>query len=86
MSNILMFTQAAVRTLDMETETLPAIPKERLFKKYMDYRRNVEANYSNIDYLLYGEALIEEIGIRKYTREFEESISNHQSQVFNINY
>jgi hypothetical protein len=86
MSNVLMFNTNLENAYDNQIKTLPVIPKDMLLKKYIDYRKNIETNYSNIDYLLFGEALIEEIETRKHTREFEEILAGKEIWPININY
>jgi hypothetical protein len=56
------------------TDLLSVLPSERLFQYFEIYRKTIFSNQNNIDYVLWGEALLEEISQRKLTKEFEEAL------------
>ena len=65
---------------DQEIEILKILPKQKLFERFLSCRENMQNNYGNIDFILWSEALNEEISIRKCSKEFEEIIEKINSQ------
>jgi len=56
-------------------DKLSILPKEKLYGLFEIYRQKATGNYSSINFLLWGEALIEEISARKLSKEFEDALS-----------
>lgn len=59
----------------MKSEILKALPKSKLFDCFKHYRENIAENHSNLDFVLWGEDLLEEISLRKLSFEFEEALN-----------
>lgn len=58
---------------------LSAIPKSRLFEYFKHYRDSANENLTNIDFILWGEALLDEISQRKLSLEFENALNSKPS-------
>ena len=76
MSKVISIASIANRKRRNNIERLRLVPKNKLFEKFLYFKKNISNNYDNIDFILWGEALFEEVSFRKLTSEFEREVAN----------
>ncbi len=64
---------------------LPTIPNDRLFRYYKYFCENSKKHYKDIHFLLWSEAMLEEVGYRRLTRSFENELNDLKRPLLKIN-
>ena len=75
MSHIISFAQFESDHLEKHIGALALTPQNNLFKDFVHYRQTIRDNHTNIDFVLWGEAIIDEIENRNLSRKFEDALN-----------
>ena len=70
--------------LESQINCLSLLPKSILFTHFEFFRKNIIENHRIINFILWGEALAEEISYRKLSKEFEDLLSDTEKARFQI--